>query len=923
VRTVQNPAYMEDIQVAMTSAPELMRSLGLDVDTLPESQVGAGYYARAFRLPLATSPEYPKGLVLKLTTDRDDAEASALIRDAGQVPGLVRVKDVWRIEKPVAATEGEERVPGYQPLYAIVSEWVDSASASGNFDVGNAGQLLDSLAGAYGSYLPEEIYPYLSESASGHPDIAGFLEAEGWGVLSTSAAMDYFEDLLQGWMWLSQHGFDVADLHAGNFGTARGRAVIFDFGHESAREVADVEIAVAANPASLLPNAAAALEMIHGTARAPQLLRSLGVARPRDLIDAQLGSGAYARAFITPSGKVLKLTTDPADAEIAELVRKSGGRQRGLVHVHDVRRLPREIMDSGEMLPLYAIVVDKVTPLESVGRYSEAAGWVVKLAAAADAVSFAAAGSRPGYDILAAAHDELERLYGEDPDERSAYLTEQAASYVDDLAGALRWVGAAGYRVRDLHDGNVGLDSDGNAVILDFGLSRTPGSETPPIEVAANPDDSILPRRFVVRPADQEATSQEVYDLFWAAWKTLGRQEEYMQDPVPPQVLWRGMEEAEYAATLGAGEPLQSRGDYSLSVEGTQFSDDPGTAEGYVNSGRSDPRRTGVPNYLVAVRGDVGTRKPDGYYESHGAVPLTAVLGVWRMGVEGGSVVAERVDAQALAPNPGMPKTSRVFDEAFDEVERRFPEVGTVELHRDELAGGDNGAGAERQFAYCMAGDPIVIAFAFKAEKLPLTNLRGLMRHEFGHALENRFGVRKLEELLGRSLPPEVERRADAIAEAVWGQQLRYDTRDIQCVGCHGSRSRPRRLPDEKASLKKNSDARYLPLPPIWEQNKAAAWDSGLTPQDLFNHYAYGDEYVEQRAAEDEDAARDVQSVGWWLEQFASWPRGSDVPSEHDIFLDRDGEIVDGYHRMTAATLAGYDVFPVTTSGASKITGAV
>lgn len=343
----------------------------------------------------------------------------------------------------------------------------------------------------------------------------------------------------------------------------------------------------------------------------------------------------------------------------------------------------------------------------------------------------------------------------------------------------------------------------------------------------------LLLDRFVVRHPGQSAPTQEAYDLLWSAWKSLGRQEKYLEDPAPPQVLWRGMEEAEYANTLGAGKPLQSRGDYSFSVEGTQFSDDPGTAEDYVNFGRSDPRQTGSPNYLVAVRGEVGTQKPDGYYESHRPVPPGEVLGVWRMGVEDGAVVAERVDGRALTANgatpapgyylslpgkkrgvkmannpPLTPNTAadldRVFDDSFDTVEKRFPDFGTAELHRDDAASSDNGAGSERQYAYCKEGDPIIIAFAEKAYRAPVSRLRGLMRHEFGHALEYRYGVKELERRLGVKLPAEIERRADAIAEAVWGEPIVYDEQFVQCVAADGTRPRPAHLPDEKAKLKAN-----------------------------------------------------------------------------------------------------------------------
>lgn len=157
-----------------------------------------------------------------------------------------------------------------------------------------------------------------------------------------------------------------------------------------------------------------------------------------------------------------------------------------------------------------------------------------------------------------------------------------------------------------------------------------------------------------------------------------------------------------------------------------------------------------------------------------------------------------------------MSKVERIFDETFDEVARQFPDFGEAELYEDEAAGKDNGAGPERQFAYCKDGDPMVIAFAPKAESATLQRLRGLMRHEFGHALEYRFGVKELERRLGKKLPDGIERRADAIAEAVWRQPIEYDGCMAQCVGCaDGVSPRPKHLPEEKGTkLKANASGR-------------------------------------------------------------------------------------------------------------------
>ncbi len=151
-----------------------------------------------------------------------------------------------------------------------------------------------------------------------------------------------------------------------------------------------------------------------------------------------------------------------------------------------------------------------------------------------------------------------------------------------------------------------------------------------------------------------------------------------------------------------------------------------------------------------------------------------------------------------LARNKGsaMPQVSAAFAKYFDKVERIFPDFGTIELHEDEAAGSDNGHGSERQFGYCAeanGSDPITITFAEKTEALPSRYIDGLMAHEFGHALEYRYGVPALEKRWGK-LPTSIERRADKIAEHAFGHRIEYGENDVQCIGCGGKPTRPRRL---------------------------------------------------------------------------------------------------------------------------------
>jgi hypothetical protein len=177
------------------------------------------------------------------------------------------------------------------------------------------------------------------------------------------------------------------------------------------------------------------------------------------------------------------------------------------------------------------------------------------------------------------------------------------------------------------------------------------------------------------------------------------------------------------------------------------------------------------------------------------SVPQSDIVSVWKCSPHDGEIECDPVQLRELVPNRRAPmkKVRAAFDECFEQVEREFPDFGALELHQDEKAGSDNGHGSERQFGYCMDGEPIRIAFAAKTEKLPVANIRGLMAHEFGHAFDYRYGD-QLPKLLGKRLPSGVERRADAVAEAVFGRTIKYDSKDVQCVACQGVSVRPRRL---------------------------------------------------------------------------------------------------------------------------------
>lgn len=75
------------------------------------------------------------------------------------------------------------------------------------------------------------------------------------------------------------------------------------------------------------------------------------------------------------------------------------------------------------------------------------------------------------------------------------------------------------------------------------------------------------------------------------------------------------------------------------------------------------------------------------------------------------------------------------------------------------------------------------LRFAEKMLTAPLHRVDGIVRHELGHVLDIVVPKKRLDQWArGRSvrLPSTVERRADAIAEAVWRSPIRYDDDLVQ-----------------------------------------------------------------------------------------------------------------------------------------------
>jgi hypothetical protein len=474
-------------------------------------------------------------------------------------------------------------------------------------------------------------------------------------------------------------------------------------------------------------------DMLAALQGAPEFMAHLGI-NYQWLADKRnlLGAGDYALVYALPDRtRALKITDDPQDAARAKIVLDSGESVRGLVVVFDVAALPGRPFHK-----VWALVVERV---RSSHRCHE--------------------------------------QYGDEDASNWEW-------YGPDVASGAAWLSDRGHEVADLHDDNVGWSQGRQqCVIIDFGNGDL-ASPGPAVRVASNA------RKLAPNPKLMNNAHRAKADLVlmhgtssasWAAIQRAGSlREPHLTDDEGLAAYY-----AQEAAENDGSRPMILR----VSV--------PPSGLRYDGAAMDEPVQRDEEDVREALD-QAGRKHPewvDGGYvtvpESEWRLSLKIVGSVWF----DGEVSLSSVQPTGLAPNrrTTMSQVQAAFDECFDALLEQFPDFGELELHEDEKAGGDNGHGSERQFGYCMDGKPIRVAFAAKTESLPVANIRGLMAHEFGHALDYRYGD-KLGKMLGQRLPEGVERRADSIAKTVFGRTIKYDGRDIQCVACQGKSTRPRRL---------------------------------------------------------------------------------------------------------------------------------
>lgn len=140
-----------------------------------------------------------------------------------------------------------------------------------------------------------------------------------------------------------------------------------------------------------------------------------------------------------------------------------------------------------------------------------------------------------------------------------------------------------------------------------------------------------------------------------------------------------------------------------------------------------------------------------------------------------------------------LTRLAREFAVHRDEASSIFPRVQVVtwrptweasEIHDATSTG-------RREFGFW---DPSVwqIGLAPDLEDEDLSRIRGILRHEFGHSIDDLYANSTLEQTLG-ALPNFPEARADAIAVRLWGTPYGYDQDAVQSTA--HSAPRPTHLP--------------------------------------------------------------------------------------------------------------------------------
>lgn len=527
-----------------------------------------------------------------------------------------------------------------------------------------------------------------------------------------------------------------------------------------------------------------------------------------------IGEGQYAIAYDLPDGRVFKVTNDRADVVALDALQRAG-KVPGLVRVDEVWQIPRT--------NYWVSVIEYAQPPEQNNAPLRTAAWLLHALVTTDDRDQEPLDITEMVDHVRrqqSFHSVLKspRMAAVARKLRGAEDEQRTVEYARQLADGWLWLHEnLGMGLWDITPSNVGQTADDRAVLLDFGHRSVSREHEPEVPVAANARQRYvsLPTFLSSGDAALRWASENISDFDSgsssddeaAALRQINeeRADEYSH------FAWRAFrDDGPITIYRAIAVPMRSDGAPNISFEAL------GTSWSRRRSGANVYNPVGHEGELVTVvlTGQISPSDIDWEFGFESFM----IYGPdqWEVAaLPDAPILVTHIDDDALpepiAGNSGseierwggagdlernsrsLPRARRVFDRNFTVLARRFPDFGELQLHHDEDAASDNGHGSKRQFGFCTTKAPFAISFAAKIEKLPEKYINGLMRHEMGHAIDFRYG-KDLERRLGARLPSGRERRADAIAEAVFGAPIEYGEHLIQCIDCDGVSPRPRRL---------------------------------------------------------------------------------------------------------------------------------
>ena len=147
-------------------------------------------------------------------------------------------------------------------------------------------------------------------------------------------------------------------------------------------------------------------------------------------------------------------------------------------------------------------------------------------------------------------------------------------------------------------------------------------------------------------------------------------------------------------------------------------------------------------------------------------------------------------------------KREPYHERAYRTLHRDARDIAGADFRVPLLVGEPQQFPARRNMAYCAYRDgnagrrDIAIVVAPKLCRGGRQRVQAILRHELAHALEFHLGEDELREMAaadGIRLPEGPERRADRVAEIIWGDPIYYD-RDLVQTLERGTRPRPGHL---------------------------------------------------------------------------------------------------------------------------------